>query len=347
MHGKSKTQSTILAGFCRQTNTNTVDLTQANSTPAPPPPAQRKQAPAQCSNAPAPTLQLACSCKVKADQYKTDTKHSTRVLVKLWLKKEEGKKSSELAAQELRKILGGLRSIDPKIGLLPYKEADLANLNAITSVKDIPNALSLLRPYCSKLKLKLNSHNFFGLHLAHDVPPIHIYSKEGSDSRDVGEDDNHGCFEVACKDSDDPVSIGTFMYSGKFLNSENLQQDIQAYCKTKPTTSHLILGCKHKKDKTLASAADDTGTRNSDWMMADDHPIWLEVHRPHAAAAMRIMHDQFNNIADPRLRLGGHNIKFLPAKRPNARRYMRYSSSHQCPEETPSSALLPLLWLLL
>ena len=193
--------------------------------------------------------------------------------------------------------------------LLPWYIKDQDKHPAIKTIRAFPEKLNEFRTYMQFSRPKDKKDNWFRLHIATNIEPVHLTSTETSDTSDYFDSMDGQAFLTAVQGSDDPVSLGIFMYSGAFLDHVRLENEVRkAIPQYTQKKIDFAFGFRSKKNKALEYYKNHSSYRP--WVMAENQPIHVEVDKHQATAFKRLLYGMYN--ATEAKCPGGYNIRLLP-----------------------------------
>ncbi|CAB9522813.1 hypothetical protein SEMRO_1344_G264690.1 [Seminavis robusta] len=302
--------STKLVNFQDESSTKASATAMATATsmnidrPTPstnPPPAQ--------TPAPAPPLAPQTKAKTTAEQRYT----KTRVTMKFKIpstEDSEGKGANEVTLNLIKSMFIAMKDREDSVAILPWTISDMNKLPAITSIQRFPAKISEMKAYTDRIRPKSNSTCWFKMHLASNGDKEHFTSSDKSDNSDWFDDNESAAYFCTVQNSDDPVSLGDFLFSGAFSDPVRIADVIHKMCQTTYNKT-LHFGCRVRKVKEI----DSTLSKPRVWTMADNQMVHIEVDRKEAKTLQKILHKHFNKTDDPKMRPGGYNFRVLPDKK--------------------------------
>jgi hypothetical protein len=195
---------------------------------------------------------------------------------------------------------------DPSTVMLPWSKT--SDAKPVATLEKFPTQFKDIRPYADKLQVRKKKDSWFKMLFACDEPVINLTSAQESASHYFFDDNDVASFLATVQDSENTVDLCIFLYSGPFTDPVRLTYVIQAECE-KFYKRKLRFGCKARKVKAIQS----DNKKFSNWTMADNQPINLEVDKEDAKALKTLLYTRFNKVAERKHRPGGYNFRILPA----------------------------------
>jgi len=234
---------------------------------------------------------------------------STRVTVMIKVTPEGKESASDVAIQSLKDMFTTVNDRDDRAILLPWKITDLLLHPAITNESNFPTTATTMRVYADKFRPKKGAL-WLKLHWASDNAAAHLVSGPKSDNSDWFDDNEAGAWLATVQQSDDPVPICDFLYSGGFTDTDHLQHAITVALNQLHPGRVFLFGIRTRKHKEITI---DQSNGYRSWTMVENQLAHLEADRKQSKLLKHLLYKLFNT--KPRAeRPGGYNLRVLPDK---------------------------------
>jgi len=246
--------------------------------------------------------------KVRTPTFRS-RKYTVRLKFKLPIKAEEGKSPTEHFIQKIKEYLGLCQTEDKATLLLPWK-CDDKDTVPIADLTLFPTTITALKPYADKLRIKNNSTTWFMMYIGSDIPPENITSARDSPLAHWFQDNGAGAYMATVQNSDDTVDLCDLVFSGPFVDHVRLTDLITKLSKLK-LRRELRFGIRPRINKEIPKSKG----KFTNWTMADNQPLHVEVDRQDATALKALLSAAFNKKGvDRNKRLGQYPFKLVPTK---------------------------------
>ena len=174
----------------------------------------------------------------------------------------------------LGNLLHTLQATDPKTAILPWYIRDRSSLPPLLEY----SSLSLLEPsvfrtkYASCFNPKFNQANWCSIGFAHTGPQQHLLSNHNSNNVSWYRDNDWKAILSMVQGSDSCIPLGKFLYSGPFMNTTCLTEQIQLMCATNNKTP-ICFGCCVSKNLDIKLG----NVPYCNWMLAENRLIKVKV----------------------------------------------------------------------
>ena len=234
--------------------------------------------------------------------------HTARLVIKLSIKPKENQSPNVVFINLFKKLMAAYQTEDPSVLLRPWKIKSTAG--EITDPENLPTQINDYKEYADRLRILANRDCWFKVHFACNGFPSNLTSNMDSASHHWFQDNQAAAFLAVVQDSDDTIDLGHLMFSGPFIDHVRLTEQIRKECTRIDPKKKFHFGCKPKK---LAEIPKSEG-KFTNWTMADNQPIVIEVDKQQARPFKNILYRLFNKQPNSLLRPGGYNFRILPDK---------------------------------
>ena len=234
--------------------------------------------------------------------------HTARLVIKLSIKPKENQSPNVVFINLFKKLMTAYQTEDPSVLLRPWKIKSSAS--EITDPENLPTQINDYKEYADRLRILANRDCWFKVHFACNGFPSNLTSNMDSASHHWFQDNQAAAFLAVVQDSDDTIDLGHLMFSGPFIDHIRLTEQIRVACTRIDPKKKFYFGCKPKK---LAEIPKSEG-KFTNWTMADNQPIVIEVDKQQARPFKNILYRLFNKQPNALLRPGGYNFRILPDK---------------------------------
>ena len=251
---------------------------------------------------------LAVTTKNKLNSAQIKDKRSNAARVQYRFKIRKIKDSEDVTANEVllelaQSLFKAYKRVDKSIVILPWLKIHMEKA-PITTTDEYPTKISEFKIFTNKLRPKQDSNCWFVMHLAFNGEVNDIYSGDASSTSDWFDDHECAAYPCTVQNSDNPVSLGDFLYSGDFMDPVRLQDEIEKVCE-KRYRKRFNFGCRGRVTKELQNTSNN-------WLLATNRLIHIEVDKKQARGFKAVLYQEFNKKTDPYDRPGGYNIRLLP-----------------------------------
>ncbi len=253
-----------------------------------------------------PARHLTMTTKEKASAVAARRKFQSRLQVRLQMPdKAEDKTVGTQGLELVQSMFEHFQYADEKCVLLPWKESDMALLPAIKLSTGFPTKLSEFRPYADKFRPLAKAGIWVKIRIASQEPGETFTSKDGSDCQDWFDDNDSMAFLCSVQNSEDVVKVGTFIYSGPFINHRRLQDEIVADLQAYKAIKEWKIGVRIQRQTKMEQ------TTKGHWVLADNQLATIEADSAQAQTIAYRLTKRFNDSTNNPQRPGNYeNLRF-------------------------------------
>ena len=245
-----------------------------------------------------------------ADSQAKRRTHQVRLQLMIKIKSSKKKTPNQLLHQCIADMFRNFKEEDDRVMIMPWKFKDSAEKPGITTTLNFPDSYAELRPYLERCRPKSNSNCWTKIRIAMDLEANEFVSQAGSAMCHWYDD--HECLAFRCpvQASDKTAIIGAFLYSGKFIDAERLNECLIKELETKMPSREIKMGCKARKMKEVEVEE----TVQGPWSMAANQLVQVEADAAQARTIHQFIYRRFNKTETNVPRPGEYNLRYLPSK---------------------------------
>jgi hypothetical protein len=246
--------------------------------------------------------------------------NEVRLQLMIHTKKKSNRTANTVCWDHVERIFQALQSEDDKVAMFPWMITIRNNTQAITSIPHFPKTWMEIKPYVkTNMKgIQNDSDNWIQMCFATNLPPRDLTSLMGSQMSGWYQEDGLKAYLLPLQNSDTPVVIGILIYSGPWMDADQLCIDMIKELEAverqghKDTQTAMVwkIGMKSRQLYELKCTNEGAG-----YIMANNLPIRIEVDAAQAKKVNTYCYKRFNHMTSGVPRPGYCNLRYVPDKR--------------------------------
>lgn len=231
------------------------------------------------------------------------------------IKKHKKKNANQLAYDIFVVFFQGLQQEDPKAALLPWKIADWEK-PALLKIAHFPDTWAGLQPYMDRVRPKNDSNCWTKICIATNLTAKNTTSLQDSLMGGWYDEYNMKCYLTVIQTSDNPRMTGAFLYSGGFINVDDLEHALVA--ELEATEAHLpddkkrkwMIGLRVRKVQKLECTNERAG-----FLLANNSMVHVESDASQTDRVNTYLYRRFNQVEGARGQIPRPlycNLRYLP-----------------------------------